>query len=206
MSEQPELWDELRVDTSWYHVVRSMIMGDKIAQMGTTAWAVYSVLKAYTNFESGQANPSQERIGAHIGLSTDTVGRALDKLVELGVVEKKRAGRHNEYRLKETFAIRTKGGQGTEVATATDFYRPKGFQSLVEQLRALAKTGDMPKGATFHIQVNVVNQGDNSSVHIGDVVMEGKGSERVKATHLLDQQTVQDIDPRIEEMRRLRQL
>jgi hypothetical protein len=186
-----------------------MIMGDKIAQMGPNAWAVYSVLKAYTNFESGQSSPSQERIAGHIGASVDTVGRALDRLIELKVVEKKRVGRHNEYRLMESFPIRKKDDQGTEVATASDFYRPKGFQSLVEQLRALAKTGDMPKGATFHIQVNVISQGDNSSVHVGDVVMGGKGVDGTlvgQATHRLDQGSVHEVTPREMDIRRLRSL
>lgn len=44
--QQPELWEELKVDGQWFHVVRSMIMRDRIAEMGVNAWAVYCVLKA----------------------------------------------------------------------------------------------------------------------------------------------------------------
>lgn len=168
-AEQNELWDELKVDSHWFHVVRSMIIRDRIAEMGVNAWAVYCVLKAYTQLDTGRTWPSQDKIANHIGASVDTVARATDRLIELGIVEKRRVGRHNEYSLIEQIPLR--GRQDEIVAFGERDYAPLGFKRFLDELKAFAKTGEVIPGASFKItlNVNLIQQGDNSTVNIQNV-------------------------------------
>ncbi len=166
---QPELWDELKVDSHWFHVVRSMILRDRIAEMGINSWAVYCVLKAYTQLDTGRTWPSQDKIANHIGASVDTVARATDRLIELGIVEKRKVGRHNEYTLVEQIPLRSK--QDEVVAYGEGRYAPVGFKRFIDELKSFAKTGEVVPGASFKItlNVNIIQQGDNGTVNIQTV-------------------------------------
>jgi DNA-binding transcriptional ArsR family regulator len=93
MNDQPELWEELKVENHWFHVVRAMIQRDKIAEMGVYAWAVYCVLKSYAALDTGKSYPGRDAIAKHVGISLDTVDRALTKLDEMGIVARRKLGR-----------------------------------------------------------------------------------------------------------------
>lgn len=166
---QPELWDELKVDSHWFHVVRSMILRDRIAEMGINAWAVYCVLKAYTQLDTGKTWPSQDKIADHIGASVDTVARATDRLVELGIVEKRKVGRHNEYTLIEQIPLRDQGDE--IVAYGEKGYAPLGFKRFLDELKSFAKTGELVQGSALKITLNVnfIQQGDNGVVNIQNI-------------------------------------
>lgn len=166
---QAELWEELRVDSGWFHVVRSMIMGDKIAEMGVNAWGVYCVLKAYTKLDTGRTWPSQETIGKHLGLSVDTVARATDRLIELGIVEKSKVGRRNEYSLVEAVPLRNR--EDDIVAVGSDIYRPMGFKSFLAELKQFARTGAVDPDSQVNITFNItlIQQGDNGVVNVQNV-------------------------------------
>jgi len=168
---QGELWEEKRVEHLWFHVVRGLIMSGEIGRMGAVPWAVYCVLKAHTNLESGDSAPSVERIATLIGASHDTVQRALKTLMAQGYVQVRKRGRQNIYALTEKVNIVTQ--QGEPYATASRKYAPLQFGSFIEELQRFAKTGNLPtdQSITFnvHITVNNVTQGDNGSVTIADV-------------------------------------
>jgi hypothetical protein len=168
---QDELWDELKVEHHWFHVVRSMIVRNKIAEMGVNAWAVYCVLKGYTALNTGRTWPSQDTIAQHIGVSVDTVGRALDRLIDLKIVEKRKLGRRNQYSLLE--AIPMTNNEGAIVAVGQRQYQPMQFQSFMSELKAFAKNGTMPTDGNVKItlNVNLIQQGDNSTVNIQQVTV-----------------------------------
>lgn len=167
--QQPELWEELKVDGQWFHVVRSMIMRDRIAEMGVNAWAVYCVLKAYTQLDSGKTFPSQDLIARHLGVSVDTVARATDKLLELQIVTKKKVGRRNEYRLVESVPLRN--NDEAIVAFGEREYTPVGFQKFIGELKDFARSGAMNPDSQVRIvfNVNFIQQGDNGTVHVTQV-------------------------------------
>lgn len=181
MSEQNELWEELRVEHHWFHVVRSMIMRGKLRDMGVNAWAVYSVLKAHTALDTGKSWPSQGRIADLLGISVDTVARATDRLEELGIVIKEKKGNKNTYRLTEEIPMTTQ--EGELVATATRDYSPMAFKGFVDELQAWAKNGNNPlsPNITITINANFIQQGDNSTVNIQQITVtdeEGKIDDR----------------------------
>lgn len=178
---QTDLWEELSVRHHWFHILRAAIIDNKIAEMGTTAWAVYCVIKAYTDLETGASYPSQSTIASHLGTSVDTVQRALKKLQEMELVEQEVRGRKSVYRLVEHVPLdrvhTDEVGTRTRhtIAHAHQPYAPVHFQSFVNQLQDFAKSGNLPAGATFNIKlvVNNIQQGDNGTVIMVDTVEAG---------------------------------
>jgi DNA-binding transcriptional ArsR family regulator len=179
---QTDLWEELSVRHHWFHILRAAIIDNKIAEMGTTAWAVYCVIKAYTDLETGASYPSQSTIASHLGTSVDTVQRALKKLQEMELVEQQVRGRKSVYRLVEHVPldqVRTDefgGKHRRTVAHASQPYAPLEFQRFVNQLQDFAKSGNLPAGATFNIKlvVNNIQQGDNGTIFMVDTVEAGE--------------------------------
>lgn len=172
---QGEIFEEIGVDRQWFHVVRSMIGRGKIAEMGVNAWAVYSVLKSHTNMKTGKSWPSQATIAELIGVSVDTVARATDKLVEMGIITKTRVGRHSEYTINEEFPI-VKADTREMVGRATHTYVPLEFQRQIEDIVEAVRSGIAPEDRSIRIELNInfIQQGDNSTVNIGTVRVEGE--------------------------------
>lgn len=171
---QGEIFDEIGVDRQWFHVVRSMIGRGKIAEMGVNAWAVYTVLKAYTNMKTGKSWPSQATIGELIGCSVDTVARATDRLVEMGIVTKTRVGRHSEYLINEELPI-MKTDTRELVGRATHPYIPLEFQRQIDDIVQAVRMGVRPEDKSIKIELNInfIQQGDNSTVNIGEMRLNG---------------------------------
>lgn len=169
---QSELWEELTVKNQWFHVLRAAIIDNKIAEMGMTAWAVYCVIKAYTNMKSGDSWPSQATIAGHLGVSVDTVARATEKLIQLDMVKRERQGRSSVYRLIESVPLARKS-DNSRVADAKQQYVPLGFENFIDQLKQYARDGNFPQGANFQVTFNITNvvQGDNSVVNISQVTV-----------------------------------
>jgi len=174
-----DLWPELKVEHHWFHIVRAMILRGKIAEMGVHAWAVYCVLKSYTALNTDRAWPSQQKIAEHLGLSTDTVMRSIERLVQLNVINKRRIGKRNEYELMESVPISDPAGN--VVATGRQTYTPMAFQSMMNELKEFARSGSLPAGGVkIELSVNFIQQGDHGTVNINTVrVSDGEGqSER----------------------------
>lgn len=167
---QSELWEELTVKNQWFHVMRADILDNKIAEMGTTAWCVYCIIKAYTNLKSGESWPSQATIAGHMGVSVDTVARATQKLEEMGKIKSEKKGRKRQYLTVEQVPLERKSDQ-VRVGTAEQNYVPMLFEPIMNQLKQYASEGKLPPNAPFNItfNVNLISQGDNSTVNINNV-------------------------------------
>lgn len=171
VKEQAELWDELKVEHHWFHIVRSMIVRGQLAEMGAVAWAVYCVIKAHTALNDGRAFPSQDRIAKLVGVSVDTVARATDRLTELGVVTKYKKGNRNEYSIKESVPVTLQ--DGSVMARGETTYVPMQFERFMNEVREFAKSGAVHGNSPVEIKINVniITQGDNSTVNINNVEM-----------------------------------
>ena len=163
---QGELWEELKVEHSWFHVVRSMILRGTLREMGDTAWTVYCIIKAHTNFDTGNSDPGIVRIANLLGKSTDTVERALKKLIQLDIVTVEKRGKSNRYTLKESIPITTPSGE--VFGSGERQYAPMRFKGFVDELVRFAQTGAAPKdqNITINVTFNVqnINQGDGGTV------------------------------------------
>jgi hypothetical protein len=78
MSE--DVREELKAETTWFHVFRDMILGGEMAKMGPYGFAVYCVIKAHTDLNDGEAFPGIETIARESGISVPQVKREIPKL------------------------------------------------------------------------------------------------------------------------------
>ena len=152
-----ELWEEKTVKALWFHIVREQVQSGEIARVGAVPWAVYCAVKSHTGLETGDAFPSNARIAELVGVSLDTVQRALKKLAAAGLVSAvKRRGKGSSYSVNEKIPM--DDAQGEPWATAERKYVPLQFTNFVAELQRLAKTGNLPtdKGITINLVVQNV--------------------------------------------------
>jgi hypothetical protein len=168
---QGELWpDNVQAETLFFHVLRAMVQRDRIAEMGATAFCVYVVLKSYASLEAGYSNPGRDLIARHIGASEPTVDRAINRLVELGLVKKQKStgkdSRGNEYALVEAIPLVDKASREV-VGQGEAKYIPLQFEALRKQLEGLAASGKIGKGLEVKITLNAnfITQAPNSVVN-----------------------------------------
>jgi len=183
--EQGDLWDGLKVNGTWFHVLRSFSHDKEIAKIGTMALAVYIVIKGHTDFHTGSAFPSIPVIAEQIGVTDDTIRLALKQLVKHGWLTVGKKGRSNLYSVVEKVHI--DGQDGQRWATAERKYVGKEFQGFVEELQRLAKTGNLPtdRAITVNLTVNIQNNtfhGDNNTptMNVQNVASDSD-DERIKA-------------------------
>ena len=163
--------EALSADTTWFHIFKGMIQSGDLASMGTTAFAVYAVIKSHTNFSTGRAFPNLHTIADKVGISDRHVRRELKILKNFGYLTHTKAGRKNVYTLREKVPI--VDGDGRPTAVATWDYLPNSVQAAVAELRNVLLSGDLANARIIHIDqvmVNVqINQGTANSqqnIHI----------------------------------------
>lgn len=152
-----EPWEEKTVKALWFHIVREQVQSGEIARVGAVPWAVYCAVKSHTGLETGDAFPSNARIAALVGVSMDTVQRALKKLAAAGMVSAvKRRGKGSSYSVTEKIPLDDSSGEPW--ATAERKYVPLQFSNFVAELQRLATTGNLPtdKGITINLVVQNV--------------------------------------------------
>lgn len=164
-SVQQELF---QAETTWFHVFKSMIESGDLAKMGPYAYTVYSVIKSYTNFNTGLAFPSVETIASKSAISEKQVKRSLIVLEEFGYIVKRKVGRNNVYTLREKVEITDE--QGRPSAVATWDYLPTAVKEAVADLKNVlmkgSLTGELNGAKIVHIerlQINVTHLHDNAT-------------------------------------------
>lgn len=169
MSQQDA--DELRAETTWFHVFRSMFSSGDAAKMGPHAVVVYLVIKAHANFRTGFASPSIDLISTMSGVSRSQVIRALETLEREGYIERTLAGRSNKYVLREKVLIRDRSGQQSAVASWN--YLPGSLHTTIDHVKTATRSGDLASSPVVHIerlQVNVTQvQGPTLMLNLADI-------------------------------------
>jgi DNA-binding transcriptional regulator YhcF (GntR family) len=164
--EQGELWEELKVDGTWFHFVRGFVLNGGLADLDGASVKVYLVIKAHTNFETGRARPAVSTIADLAGVSHDTVQRSLKTLVAKKLITIGKAGKTNEYIITEHIPLSTM--QDEPFGVASRAYAPNNFQQFIGQLKQFAASGNLPgdKNITINVTFNV----HNGDIHQGDVI------------------------------------
>lgn len=157
--KQEELF---HAETSWFAVLRTMIDSGDAAKLGGTAFLVYCVIKAHTNFSTGHSFPTLETIAEKAGLgSNDQVVRCIKKLEALGYISKEKTGRNNVYTLREKVTILD--GEGKEAALASWDYRPSQMKQAMDDVRHVLLTGDFAGAKIVHIEHLQIIQGQHNT-------------------------------------------
>jgi len=154
--------DELfEAETSWFHIFKAMIERGDVAKMGGTVFAIYAVVKSYTNWSTGRAFPSLELIAEKSGVERRTVIRSLATLETMGyIVKEQKAGKANRYRLREQVPI---SQEGRPVAVATWDYLPSVIGEAHAELKNFLATG-LADGRIINIEnlnltINIAGKG-----------------------------------------------
>lgn len=150
--------DLFRSDTLWFHVFRGSIFKKDCKEMGPYGYAVYSVIKAHVDFETGLCNPSVHRISDLSGISERQVARELVRLEKRGFLRREGRRKSNLYRVMEDFPVID--AKKAHVATVKAPYVPLQVEALRERIKSILTDGTVVAGdqhITINIQVNAGN-------------------------------------------------
>lgn len=188
--KQAEL--DLGIDYGWFHVMRPRLLKGLIGEIGETAWAVYTIIKAHAEHTTGKSFPSQETIGKLVGKTAETVSKATRVLATHGLIQEDKSGRHKVYRILEQAPVSDRRS-GALQGTADWQYVPAEFGAQLQALKAFIQDGIPPgRGITLNLTVNLIKQGDNGTVNIKniqlapDLVARADLQELVKKLKMLD--------------------
>ena len=170
-----ECTDELfHAETTWFHVFRAMIESGDAARLGPHTFALYIVIKSYTNFTTGHAFPRLELLAEKAGMSQAQVKKSIKTLVERGYIAKEKQGRRNVYRLREKIDITDESGRPAAVATWD--YLPGTVEAARAELRNFLLEGRNGEPLQYvHIErlsltIGNLQTGPNSTmVNLGDI-------------------------------------
>lgn len=169
-AERQAVQQELfKAETTWFHILRTMIDSGDAAEMGGTTFLVYAIIKAHANYNTGCAFPSVETIAGKAGISSDQVTRCIKKLESMKYIEKTKKGRQNHYTLREK--VRLFDDEGRPAAVATWDYLPSSVSEATEEIKNYLKTGQHT-GTIINIErlyLQINNGGQNVQVNIGDI-------------------------------------
>lgn len=164
MTEQSELDLDLRADYGWFHVMKPRLAAGLIAQIGETAWAVYTIIKAHADHYTGRSYPSQDEIGKLVGKTAETVGKATKVLAEHSLIREGKKGRYKEYQLLESAPLIDRKS-GLPEGSADFPYVPKEFANQLKALKSFIQEGVAPgNGITLNLTVNLIQQRDHGTV------------------------------------------
>jgi len=71
---------EGHIDSSFTTEQRDLFASGIVAEIGVNAYAVWSAIKFYADYNTGHAWPGMRKLGEKLGLSAATVKRAIDQL------------------------------------------------------------------------------------------------------------------------------
>lgn len=164
----------LHAETTWFHVFRAMIESGDAAAMGPHTFALYIVIKSYTNFTTGHAFPQLELLAEKSGISIRQVKKSIQTLVERGYITKEKQGRRNVYRLREKIDITDHGGRPAAVATWD--YLPSTVEAARAELRNFLLEGRNGEPLQYvhieHLSLTIENMqagSHNTMVNLGDI-------------------------------------
>ena len=147
--------------THWFHIFKSMIECGDVAKIGPHGFTVYAVIKAHTNYYTGECFPGIDTISQKSGVSQAQVKRELIKLEENGYIVKTKRGRNNNYTLREKLPV---GKEGRSAVASWD-YVPRLVKHAVEHVKSIHASGDFVVTKIIKIE----NLNINLQVNLGGV-------------------------------------
>lgn len=130
---------KLSADTTWFHVFRAFMFNGDCARLGPHATTVLLAVKAHTNFETGCAFPSIEKIIVCTAISKRQIINSLKALEQAGYLTKTKKGRSNHYQVREKVHLMDR--QGRPAAVATWDYLPYAIKETCAQLKSFLLSG-----------------------------------------------------------------
>jgi DNA-binding transcriptional regulator YhcF (GntR family) len=132
-----------QIDSTFTTQQRDLFASGFVAEIGVNAYGVWSAIKFYADFKTGEAFPGMREIGRKVGLSKDTVNRAVEVLKKahlLRVVDNSKFKRKGQtYIARERLAIRV--GQQVVCVVVID-YVPENIRKRINKINNSLKLGE----------------------------------------------------------------
>lgn len=145
---------EGEIDSTFQTQQRDMFTSGIVADIGVNAFAVWTVIKCYADFATGEAYPGMREIGKKIGLSQPTVLRAIEALKSshlLRVIEEAKFKRKGQtYIARERLAVKL-GGQ-TMCFVVLD-YIPANLRGQINRINQALKTGEATEETWADVEI-----------------------------------------------------
>lgn len=141
------------IDSSFTTEQRDLFASGIVADIGVNAYAVWHALKFYADYQTGEAFPGMRTLGAKIGLSKDSVNRAIDRLIEARMVRitkphTKRRGQTYIPRERMTVTV----GE-TVLCTIVLDYVPERLRSQIKRLSDAIQEGKNDAEAFAEVEI-----------------------------------------------------
>jgi len=145
---------EGEIDSTFQTQQRDMFASGIVAEIGVNAYAVWSVIKCYADFTTGEAFPGMREIGKKIGVSHQTVVRAVKILIDahmLRVIEESKFKRKGQtYIARERLAVRL---GGRVICFVVIDYVPNKLRVQLNRLNQSLKTGEHDDEAWAEVEI-----------------------------------------------------
>lgn len=144
---------EGHIDSSFTTEQRDLFASGIVAEIGVNAYAVWSAIKFYADYNTGHAWPGMRKLGEKLGLSASTVKRAIDQLesahmVRIVASSTKRKGQ--TYVARERMSIRL--GKRVLCTIIID-YVPGTLRGKINRLESALATGEDDPEAFAEVEI-----------------------------------------------------
>ena len=144
---------EGNIDSSFTTEQRDLFASGIVAEIGVNAYAVWSAIKFYADYNTGHAWPGMRKLGEKLGLSAMTVKRAIDQLESAKMVRiiancTKRKGQ--TYIARERMCIRL--GKRVLCTIVID-YVPGTLRGKINRLENALTTGEDDPEAFAEVEI-----------------------------------------------------
>lgn len=142
-----------RIDSSFTTEQRDLFASGFVAEIGVNAYAVWSAIKFYADYNTGHAWPGMRKIGEKLGVSKDTVQRAIESLEKarlVRIVQTHTKRRGQTYVARERMCIRL----GNRVICTIVFdYIPNSMRGTIKRIESALQNGENDPEAFAEVEV-----------------------------------------------------
>lgn len=144
---------EGHIDSSFTTEQRDLFASGLVAEIGVNAYAVWSAIKFFADYNTGHAWPGMRKLGEKLGLSPMTVKRAIDSLEAAHMVRiiagsSKRKGQ--TYLARERMTVRL--GKRVLCTIVLD-YVPGTLRQQIKRLESALATGEDDPEAFAEVEI-----------------------------------------------------
>jgi len=173
-----------KIDSSFTTEQRDLFASGIVAEIGVNAYAVWHAIKFFADYNTGEAFPGMRTLGSKLGLSPQTVMRAIEALDQAHMV---RIVKPHTKRRGQTYIARermTVNIAGTTLCTIVIDYVPERLRGQIRRLTDAIATGSDPEAFA---EVEII-PGEGFTWDEGSKTLRGrlKASQLPPASHEAD--------------------
>ncbi|MEO6562259.1 MAG: hypothetical protein ABIN99_04320 [Nitrosospira sp.] len=145
---------EGQIDSTFTTMQRDLFASGLVAEIGVNAFAVWSAIKFYADYQTGEAHPGMRALGKKIGLSKDSVARAVGVLTQSHLVRIVNSGifkrKGQTYIARERLAVRL--GKRILCFVVVD-YVPANLRVKLHRIKESLETGEHDQAALTEVDI-----------------------------------------------------